>query len=208
MHRSKPLALVAAAAGLCVATVPAHAGLIVDGLTYSLTETALTATTAQFDLSITGINATSDTEKGRYGVDALAFNLPSNLLSVTAPSGFTYETGGLNANGCNGSGNFFCLKANTTPASSVLAANSSLNFVFDLTLSSGSWASYNWSPDFKIDWDGTKNNYNLVSQTLTPSVLTQTPITVPEPSSLAVVGGGLIGLGYLLRRQRKLLQRV
>jgi hypothetical protein len=187
----------AGALGALMAGAPAHATLIADGITYTLTETTITATTAQFDLHISGINGTSDNEKGRAGVNAIAFGLPSNFSSATAPSGFTYEAGGLNANGCNGSGDFFCFTANTTPtATPGLPANSSLDFVFSISLSSGSFTSYD--PDFKIDWIGSKNHYDLVSETLAPAP----GAPVPEPVSMAMVGVGLLGLSVVRGRRR------
>jgi hypothetical protein len=118
----------------------------------SLTATALNSTTDQFTLSITGIN--------KAGVDT--------------------EGGHLSASGCNGHGNFFCFDANTTPTGPALAANSSFTFVFNVTLLSGTFASY--APGLKIDWVGTKNNYDLVSTELDPSF-----VSVPGPS----VGVGL-----------------
>jgi hypothetical protein len=185
------------AVGAVIATTPAHAGLIADGITYTLTETALTATTAQFTLGISGIDGTSDIEKGRYGVQSFALSLPSNFSAAVAPSGFTLQTGGLNSSGCDGSGNFFCFSANTTPTGPVLAANSTLSFVFDLTISSGSFAGY--APDFKINWDGTKNNYDLVSKELDP---TTSVSSVPEPASLGLFATGLLGIVGLGRGRR------
>jgi hypothetical protein len=197
MGHVRYFALAAAALGGCMLAAPAHATLIADGVSYTLKETILTATTAQFDLSITGINGTSDAEKGRYGVQSFALTPPGHLSGEVAPSGFAYQTGGLAANGCNGSGNFICFSANTTPIGPVLAANSSLDFVFSLTISSGVWASYD--PSFKINWEGTKNNYDLVSKTLTPI---NPPAPTPEPGSLAIIAGGLFGLGCVLRRRK------
>ena len=190
-------ATIACVVGL--ASSPVYAStLIADGITYSLTETALNSTTEQSTLGISGINGPSDTEQGRYGVQSFAFNKPANFSSATAPTGFTFEAGGLSAGGCNGHGNFFCFSG-STPSGPALAANSVLDFVFDVTLSSGSFAGYD--PGFKINWDGTKNNYDLVSLDLAPSVsATPLPGTLP----LFVSALGLLAF-VLLRKKREAL---
>jgi len=178
-----------------IAAPPVHAStLIADGISYTLTAIPLNAITEQFTLAISGVNGLLDTEKGRYGVHAIAFNKPTNFLSATAPAGFTYQAGGLNSSGCNGNGNFFCFSG-PTPPGPALSANSVLNFVFDVTISSGTFAGYN--PDFKIDWVGTKNNYDLVSQVLAP-----TTSVMPLPPAALLFGSALVGLGILGRRRR------
>lgn len=184
----------AAVATVCVGSVlgfaapAAHANLIDEGVTYSLTAKALNSTTDEFTLTITGINGATDTKKNRWGFDAIAFGQPADFVSATAvTSGFTEQLGGLsNSGGCNGNGNFFCFSGflgnDTGPA---LGANSSLTFVFDVTLSAGgSFAGYD--PSMKIDWIGTGvNNYDLVSKSLGA-----TYVAVPGP----LVGAGLPGL--------------
>jgi hypothetical protein len=190
--------LPAIAVAAMIAAAPVHAStLVADGITYSMTASVLTATADQFTLSISGINGATDTEKGRFGVQSFAFNPPANFASATAPTGFTEQSGGLNSGGCDGHGNFFCFAANTTPSGPALAADSTLSFVFDITLSSGSFAGY--EPDFKINWVGTKNNYDLVSKAIDPVAA-----TTPLPAALPLFASGLGALGLFgWRRKRK-----
>jgi hypothetical protein len=178
------------------AGAPSWASLIADGVTYTLFESTLSPTEDQFTLDITGINGATDTEGGRFGVNSFAFTEPSPGSVVSgSSSGFTFMTGGLNAMGCDGTGNFFCFKANTKPTGPVLPANSELQLTFDVTVAqAGDFANYD--PDFKIQWLGSKSGkYDLVSQTLTP-----TP--VPLPAALPLLLGGVAGLGCFTRRRR------
>ena len=116
MRRVLKIALATAAVGLAAMTTPASADVLVaDGITYDLTLNSITdaGLTGNFTLAISGINTASDTEGGRTNINAFAFNDPAvgTIVSGTS-SGFTWQTGGLNSSGCDGSGNFFCF-ANT-----------------------------------------------------------------------------------------------
>jgi hypothetical protein len=205
MRSVKMLALSSAALGLAIFGGPANAApLVDDGITYNLTAGALTGPTEIFTLTISGINAAADTEGGRRGFDAIAFTTSGmNFLSASFISGtgvtipFTTQAGGLNSKGCDGSGGFFCFKGFEGTTGTTLAANTTLQFVFDITLSSGNFPTS--FEGFKIDWVGTQNNYDLVSKQLdinigSPPVPVPAPVGVPEPSTLALLGGLLLGL--------------
>jgi hypothetical protein len=188
-----------AGAAILLSSAAAQAVLIADGITYDLQAiSGLNTTTATFNLHITGINGATDTEGGRVGVNDFAFgDHPANFLSAIGPAGFTFQDGGLNSSGCNSSGNFFCFNG-PAPSGPALAANSVLDFAFSVTLSSGNFLG--WDPHLKIDWVGTKNNYDLVSQGINIT-------SVPGP----IVGAGLPGLlsamgalVMLARRRRRI----
>jgi hypothetical protein len=199
-------AALAGALGAFTAAIPADANLVADGITYTLTESA-NGTTANFDLNISGINGASDTEGGRSGVAAFAFNPPTNFSGATPPPGFMFMTVGLNSKGCDGKGNFFCFGNNASPLiAPPLAANSTLSFMFTETISSGTFAGYN--PDFKITWVGSQSNpphsgYDPVSEALTPTP-GPVPFPIPEPVTLALLGTALAGVGVAIRRRRNL----
>jgi hypothetical protein len=189
--------VLAIAAGAPASATPITA----DGLTYTLFEaTTSDPKTDLFTLVISGINASpGDTEGGgRYGVNSLAFNETSPKNSVTGGSmtGFKFMTGGLNAMGCDGSGNFFCFKANTRPTGPALPANSTLDLTFSLTVAAAS--DFNgYDPDLKIQWVGTNKSYDLVSQPLAA-----TPVPLPAALPLLLGGlGGIAGFGLLRRRR-------
>jgi len=220
--RSLPILAGIAALGAVIAATPAHASLMADGITYTLFET----TTANplvddFDLHITGINCTVstvgcsmvDAEGGRSGVESIAFgNDNISFSSATAPSGFTEMAGGLDDKGCNGGGlpSFFCFSANTLPAfSPPLAANSTLDFDFSVTLSSGNFSGF--ADAFKIAWtgsqssiksDGFHSGYDLVSLALPATPVPAPPIGHGLPVLLAV-GGILFGVKVWERGQKR-----
>lgn len=200
MTSFRPLSIATALGAVALsAGAPSWASSLTDqGITYTLFESTVAGTSGledQFTLEITGINGSTDPLGGRYGVGSFALSQPTPK-GITSGSliGFTFMMGGLNSMGCNGKGNFYCFLANTQPTGPGLAP-STLMFTFDVTAKSAAdWAGYN--PDFKIDWIGTSNNYDLVSQTLTPTV-------VPLPASLPLLLAGLAAFGLMSMQARR-----
>jgi hypothetical protein len=190
----------AAAASIAIASPASAAVLVADGITYNLTLNSITSggLTGNFTLAISGINTASDTEGGRTGINAIAFNDPSvgNATGGTF-SGWAFQTGGLNAAGCDGSGNFFCFDNSSIPPTPSTLLGSSLSLNFSVTSNNaGSWTNY-INPDFKIDWVGSQNNYDLVSKNI-PVNRTD----VPEPATWAMMLLGFGGIGMAMRRRR------
>jgi hypothetical protein len=68
-----------------------------------------------------------------------------------------------------------------------------------VAISSGNLTGY--EPDLKIDWVGSKNNYDLVSETITP-VVVPAPVIGHGLLVLLAVGGVLFG-GKLLDDLKK-----
>jgi hypothetical protein len=191
--------------------------LVADGITYELDLTSVSADglTGNFTLNISGVNTASDTEGGRTGINGFAFGDPSGATALSGSStGFTFQPGGLNSGGCNGSGEFFCFANTGAVFSSPLPSSGSLLFsvTTDLLVD---WA--NWNPDFKIDWLGSKNNYDLVSKTLGVTNCTGggcptgTPFiggAVPETSTWLMMIAGFGVVGAAMRRKPTVVSRV
>jgi hypothetical protein len=212
------LAFAAAAACLCAAPANAALTLVDHGITYQLDLDSITngGLTGNYTLAISGVNTASDTEGGRTGIHAFAFNDASFVTGGTS-TGFTFQLGGLNSSGCDGAGNgFFCFNNTSAVFASPLPSSGSI--LFSITsATTGNFAT--WTPDFKIDWVGSKNNYDLVSKpiplnncTASPGCPTPTPFDtppVPEPATWAMMLLGFSGIGMAMQRKNrsgKLLQ--
>ena len=155
-----------------------------EGLTYTLTGDLATGS---FNLSIEGINVAGvDTRGGRTFLEDLSFNPPTGYTGASL-GGLAAIDGGLNSSGCNGTGNFFCFDG-------VHEAVNGSTMSLDFTITASSFEGY--VPHLKVDWNGSENNYNLVSTNMVAAV--------PEPETYAMFLAGLGAMGFVARRRQKL----
>ena len=153
-----------------------------EGLTYTLTGDLATGS---FNLSIEGSNVAGvDPRGGRTVREDRSFNPPTGYTGASL-GGLAAIDGGLNSSGCNGTGNFFCFDG-------VHEAVNGSTMSLDFTITASSFEGY--VPHLKVDWNGSENNYNLVSTNMVAAV--------PEPETYAMLLAGLGAMGFLARRRQ------
>ncbi|HEY8152801.1 MAG TPA: PEP-CTERM sorting domain-containing protein [Myxococcota bacterium] len=167
-------------------------------LEYSGSPISTTATTETFRITLT--IDTSAYNGGGILLNAVAVKVSSMLVNMSlfsAPfvaGGWTTWMGGLNANGCSGSGSGFdCAYAGST---GVAVPGGTYAWVFDLEMDTGTLFTTPDSSSIKaryIDEFGEKVG-DLVSENITLQV-------IPEPASAALLGGGLLALALARRRR-------
>ena len=171
-------------------------------LTYSGSPLSTTATTQTFQITL-DINDSSYTGGGSF-LNSVAIKVaaPSNIVSdslVSAPSGFSSVSGiGLDASGCgaNGSG-FICTQASGNGPS---VSASPFDFVFDVEVKTGTLLTGLDAASIKalyVNSDGRK-----VGPLLSEDITLQ-DASVPEPSSVMLLGSGLFGALFLIRRKAR-----
>jgi hypothetical protein len=169
-------------------------------LEYDGAPISTTATTETFRITLS-IDTSGYSGAGSY-IDTVAIKVSSSLESATlfaAPGGagsWTTWTGGLNANGCSGSGSGFDCAAAWFIGIPVPDATL-YQWTWDIEMDTGILFTDPFEASIKVRYvDGDHEKVgDLVSEGITLQV-------IPEPASAALLGGGLLALA-ISRRQRR-----
>ncbi|WP_035347164.1 PEP-CTERM sorting domain-containing protein [Edaphobacter aggregans] len=199
-------------------TLPSRADTIgpICGSCYGSSYTLSYTTTADPNIFDVFLQVdTTDYNQGATDVlNAVALKLVSNASSISSvtligapiPTGFgtTVETG-LNANGCAGGSNGFFCSAYSDPASGLQVAHSGDIYTFEWQLALTSAADLltgSGAASVKalyLTSAGQQHGITSEGITLTPGV--PPPPPVPEPSSLLLLGTGMVGVATTIRRK-------
>ena len=192
------------------------------GVTYTATSTFTPVTDNTFDVFLvadaTGFSAGS----GFLTALSLAYKTGSDIASsvslLEAPGGVSAWSlempGGLDAGGCNGHGansGDVCFQYMSSNAMNTVVPGGPYTFEFAVTMpgTDALTAASDIKAAYNTAVDNSGKNLGLTSMSITIQACgdnTGVPCggAVPEPTSLTLIGGGLIAIFAILRRRRRL----
>jgi hypothetical protein len=177
-----------------------------QGSIYTLTYDPIAVSLNTYEFTYT-IDTSGYTGGGSY-LDNVALKIASSIVSailVSAPGGtgnWFLVLGGLNANGCDGSGSGWdCAQAYSLGSFNVVPGPT-YSWVFDINVGGSSLLTAENAASIKARY--VDSNGRKVGALLSENITLQTPTNpIPEPASIALFGSGLAALAGMIRRRRK-----
>jgi hypothetical protein len=189
-----------------------------DNVTYTLTyNTTSTAGTYDVYLTIDASHYDGNSTKYPDYLNDVAFQLAGKDSDYTVSKVYSSQAGyasgvvpgGLNSSGCNNSGSgFYCL-AYTGSGLGLATGATGDSYTFEFVVTDldgfggahGLYTGNQSNVEANYEWFNTKTG--VTGGQKDNEVLTLTPAATPEPSSLILLGTGLIGAAGTLRRRFK-----